>query len=78
MLSYCRKWTAFQKHWAQVLPSIPIYSNVYFDFYTPMLQNYLIGSSMTWSQAIVGAYLGELAAQPEEDELSEEFVLIED
>lgn len=78
LLSYCRKWVAFQERWAQVLPSIPIYSNVYFDFYTPMLQNYLIGSSMTWSQAIVGAYLGELAAQPEEDELSEEFVLIED
>lgn len=78
LLSYCRKWVAFQERWAQVLPSIPIYSNVYFDFYTPMLQNYLIGSSITWSQAIVGAYLGELPTQPEEDELSEEFVLIED
>jgi ABC-type transport system substrate-binding protein len=56
---YCRKWLAFQARFTQVLPSIPIYSNVYYDFYTAALQNYTISSSSTWSQAIVGAYLGD-------------------
>ena len=59
VLGYCQKWAAFQQAWAEALPAIPVYSNVYFDFYTPSLQNYNAGASMSWAEAVVGAYLGE-------------------
>lgn len=76
VLTYCQKWVAFQEYWAEVLPTIPVYSNAYFDFYTNTLQNYVITSAGTWSQAIVDAYLGD----PAEEELleDEEFELEED
>lgn len=57
---YCQKWVAFQERWTEVLPAIPVYSNVYFDFYTPTLHNYNAGASVSWAQAIVGAYLGDV------------------
>lgn len=76
-LAYCQKWVNFQKQWAEVLPAIPVYSNVYFDFYTPTLQNYNAGSNVSWAQAIVEAYLGdseaEIPVQPAGDDI-EEFV----
>ena len=68
VLGYCQKWVAFQEAWAKVLPAIPVYSNVYFDFYTPALQNYNAGASTSWAEAIVSAYLGE----PETPELAGE------
>ena len=58
-LSYMQKWVAFEKRFAEVLPLIPVYSNVYFDFHTTMLQNYNIAANTTWGQAIVEAYLGD-------------------
>ena len=75
VLSYCQKWVAFQERWAEVLPAIPVYSNVYFDFYTSTLQNYNVSENMTWTQAIVGAYLGDV--MEEEMGEDEEFEFIE-
>lgn len=66
ILTYCQKWVAFQEYWAQVLPAIPVYSNAYFDFHTPLLQEYHIDSTATWGQAIVEAYLGDPAIEDEE------------
>ena len=74
VLSYCQKWVAFQERWAEVLPAIPVYSNVYFDFYTRSLQNYNASESMTWAQAIVGAYLSDVMADDEADDGEIEFV----
>ncbi len=56
---YVSKWIGFQERYNEVLPCIPIYSNIYFDFYTPQLQNYSITGHVTWSQAILEAYFGE-------------------
>ena len=64
VLSYVRKWVAFQERWTEVLPAIPVYSNLYFDFYTDALRDYKISSGITWADAIVSAYLGE--PRPEE------------
>lgn len=61
VLSYCQKWVAFQERWTEVLPAIPVYSNVYFDFYTTCLQNYRVTENQTWTQAIVGATLTQTA-----------------
>lgn len=68
VLNYLRKWIKFQERWSEVLPSIPVYSNVYFDFHIDTLQDYQISSGMTWADAIVRAYIGEPAAVEEEDD----------
>ncbi len=70
VLSYCQKWVAFQERWTELLPAIPVYSNVYFDFYAPTLHNYNAGANVSWAQAIVSAYLGD-AVETEEETLDE-------
>ncbi len=64
-LSYMQKWVAFENRFAQVLPLIPVYSNVYYDFHTTMLQNYNIAANTSWSESIVGAYLSDPAEETE-------------
>ena len=53
---YIIKWIAFQERYNEVLPAIPMYSNIYYDFYTEELQNYNIVGHVTWTQAILEAY----------------------
>ena len=66
---YVEKWIRFQERFNQVLPTIPIYSNIYFDFYTAMLQNYYVTGHVTWTQAILEAYFG---SEEDEDEWGED------
>ena len=61
VFEYVSKWVSFQDRYNEVLPTIPIYSNIYFDFYTNKLQNYNIVGHVTWSQAILEAYIGKPA-----------------
>ena len=68
---YVVKWIRFQERYNEVLPAIPLYSNVYFDFYTSRLQNYRITAHVTWSQAILESYFGEAPEEPEEEEAAE-------
>ena len=68
-LAYCKKWVEFQKRFNEVLPMLPLYSNVYFDFYTPALHDYVIQQNVGWGQAILGASLYDEA----EEEDGEEF-----
>ncbi len=56
IFEYVSKWVSFQERYNEVLPTIPIYSNIYFDFYNQYLQNYYITGQVTWSQAILPAY----------------------
>ena len=65
---YVTKWITFQERYNKVLPCIPIYSNIYFDFFTSMLQNYHITAHVTWTQAILEAYFGETPAADETDD----------
>ena len=55
ILGYMRKWVAFQERLSETLPILPVYINVYFDFYTSELQNYWIADHTTWANAIVAA-----------------------
>ena len=67
--NYVAKWISFQERYNEVLPTIPIYSNIYFDFYTSQLQNYWITAHVTWTQAILESYFGaEPEAVEEEDD----------
>lgn len=72
---YIVKWIRFQERYNEVLPAIPLYSNIYFDFFTDQLQNYEITAHVTWSQAILQSYFGEPLPEPEEEkdgEISDE------
>ena len=76
LLGYCTKWLAFQKRFADQLPVLPVYSNVYFDFYPLVLHEYHIAENISWPQTIIGAYLSdyipeEEVAEEEEAELGE-------
>ena len=57
--SYITRWIAFQERYNEVLPALPIYTNIYYDFHVPGLQNYDIRAHVTWGQAIVEAYFAE-------------------
>ena len=69
VFEYVSKWVAFQQRYNEVLPTIPIYSNIYYDFFNQYLQNYYITGQVTWSQAILPAYFAlesfEKAAEEE-------------
>ena len=71
LLGYCKKWVAFLERFAETEPMIPVYSNVYYDFYPDVLQEYMISSNITWSEAIVPAYLSDPPEEPEEEEEEE-------
>ena len=72
LLSYCEKWLNFQEEFIDQLPLIPVYSNVYFDFYPRVLHDYTITASTTWSQAVVGAYMSDIEDEEEEEEAEPE------
>ena len=54
-LGFVKKWITFQEQLSDMLPLIPVYSNVYFDFYTSDLTDYDILKYITWGDAIVPA-----------------------
>ena len=64
LLDYCEKWMEFQQRFVEVEPVIPIYSNIYFDFYPRVLQNYHIADYSSWAQAVVPAFMNDI---PEEE-----------
>ena len=52
-----RRWLDFQVRWNRVLPDLPLYSDLYFDFYPDNLENYNPTPFRTWSQSILWARL---------------------
>ena len=58
--SFVRKWAALQEQITRTLPLIPIYSNIYFDFYCCELHGYQIAENVTWAQAIVASYMSDV------------------
>ena len=74
ILGYLQHWLSFQTRFNEILPMIPIYSNIYFDFYNSQLRNYVITAHVTWTQAILQAYFGgEEEPEPAQDD-GEEFI----
>ena len=58
---YMQNWMQMIKRYNEVLPTLPIYSNVYADAYTAQLQNYTVQDGSGWPEAIIYAYIGEQA-----------------
>lgn len=76
VLEYVTEWIKLMEKLNETLPVIPIYSNVYFDFFSPLMQDYYISQNENWGQAIIGAWLGEsveaeVETFDEEDEFEE-------
>ena len=82
--NYCRKWVAFQERFTQTLPLIPIYSNVYFDFYSSALQEYDPMKQVSWAQEILYSFYGDVPAETvtaedaQGEELADGEVVIDD
>ena len=73
LLTYCKKWLSFQERFIELEPMIPVYSNIYFDFYPKVLQDYNVSEYSTWAQAVVLAFMSDipddlLMDEEEEDE----------
>ncbi len=67
-LGFVQKWITFQEQLSDLLPLIPVYSNVYYDFYTTDLMNYDIVTYITWGDAIVPSqFLNAALVQPTEN-----------
>lgn len=68
-LGYMKKWIKWQEEFMEELPMLPIYSNMYYDFFIPELQNYNVPTYVTWTQAIISATLsgGTEAVEAEEE-----------
>ncbi len=67
VLTYCRKWLSFQEARTSVAMEIPLYSNAYFDFFIPELQNYAPATNASWTDAILNAFLGDVIEAPAEE-----------
>ena len=68
-LEYAKKWVKFEELFSEDIPMLPVYSNIYFDFFTKYLRDYAISNNDTWSQAIVDAYLAADPIESEEEDL---------
>ena len=66
MLAYMKKWVGFQERLSETLPILPVYINIYFDFYTRDLQNYWIADHTTWAGAIIAARMNKGTITEEE------------
>lgn len=58
ILGYMRKWLLFQERLSEALPILPVYINVYFDFYTREMNQYWIAEHTNWADAIVNVRMG--------------------
>ena len=54
-----QKFVDFIVRWNELLPDLPLYSNIYHDFYNDKLQNYNMNSLIRISQALLYAYVTE-------------------
>ena len=70
-LSYCQRWLSFQQRFVEDMPVLPLYSNVYFDFYPRELQGYAVSEYVSWAQAMTGTTFADYV--PEEVPEGEEF-----
>lgn len=52
---YLKNWQRFQEMYAENLPTLPLYSNYYFDFYNPALKGYQPDRYAHWPTAMLHA-----------------------
>jgi len=57
--AYTEAWLAFEKRFSDVLPTLPLYTNTYYDFCSNRVKGYAPDAHITWSQAILYAEVAE-------------------
>ena len=57
--TYVERWLELMKYFSDVLPTIPIYSNVYYDFFANDLMEYAPNAHWSWASAIIYSYFAE-------------------
>ena len=57
--TYLDIWEKFIKRWNELLPEVPLYSNIYVSVYPDWLQNYTQSSYWNFEQAILYANIAE-------------------
>ncbi len=57
--TYVERWLKLMKQYSDDLPTVPLYSNVYYDFTDNTVQNYLPNAHWSWSAALMYTYIGE-------------------
>ncbi len=57
--TFKQKFVAFAERWNYLLPDVPLYSNIYHDFYNEKLKDYNINSLVEISKAILYSYVTE-------------------
>lgn len=55
--TYVEHWLDFQQRFVELMPMVPLYSNVYHDVFTDDLKGYDISGSASWALSILRAHL---------------------
>ena len=74
LLTFEQRWLKLQERYNELLPTMPIYGNVYFDFHSDWVQNYHPNAEFSWPVALLYAYYAEpvVPEEPEDEMLSDE------
>ena len=76
---FVRRWTALQEKITETLPLLPVYSNLYFEFFTRQLHQFDITRGASWADAVVYSYMSDIEEISDEEkqrirnELEEQF-----
>lgn len=69
---YLQRWQQLMTIFNDELPAIPLYSNMYFDFYANRVQNYAANAHWSWSAAILYTWVAEPEETEDQDALTQE------
>ena len=56
-VEFLSRWVRLQERISETLPMIPLYSNMYFDFYTCELHDYEVARKTSWADAVLTSYM---------------------
>ena len=65
--AYVEKWLLFQERFIEMAPMVPLYSNIYFDFFRNDLWGYNPITSASWSLALPYAYISDVPLLGEDE-----------
>jgi peptide/nickel transport system substrate-binding protein len=57
--SFSNSWLNFVKYFNEILPDLPLYSDEYFDFFSPKLRDFDHSALYPWTSAILRAWVAE-------------------
>jgi len=65
--AYVERWLLFQERFMEMAPMVPLYSNIYFDFYRKDMWGYNPVTSASWSLALPFAYISDVPLLGEDE-----------